>query len=44
MLLGTLEASLLGNLLAEKGIVSAGLGNEKGEGIVRADTGKKWDF
>ena len=31
MLLGTLGASLLGNLLA-------------GEGIVRADTGKEWDF
>ena len=31
MLLGTLGASLLGNLLA-------------GEGIVRADTRKEWDF
>ena len=31
MLLGTLGASLLGNLLA-------------GKGIVRADTGKQWDF
>ena len=31
MLLGTLGASLLGNVLA-------------GEGIVRAGTGKEWDF
>ena len=31
MLLGTLEASLLGNLLS-------------GKGIVRAGTGKDWDF
>ena len=44
MLLGTLEASLLGNLLAEKGIVSAGSGNKKGKGIVRAGNDKKWDF
>ena len=29
MLLGTLEASLLGNLLAGKGIVRAGSGNKK---------------
>ena len=36
MLLGTLGASLLGNLLAGKGIVTAGSGNEKGKGIVRA--------
>ena len=28
MLLGTLEASLLGNLLSGKGIVRAGYGNE----------------
>ena len=40
MLLGTLGASLLGNLLVGKGIVRAG------EGIVRAGTGnkKEWDF
>ena len=45
MLLGTLGASLLGNLLAGKGIVRAGSGNKKGKGIVRAGTGKKdWDF
>ena len=29
MLLGTLEASLLGNLLSGKGIVRAGSGNKK---------------
>ena len=39
MLLGTLGASLLGNLLTEKGIYRAGKGkgiNRSGEGIVRA--------
>ena len=36
MLLGTLGASLLGNLLAGKGIVRVGFGNKKGKGIVRA--------
>ena len=44
ILLGTLGASLLGNLLSEKGIVRAGFGNKKGKGIVRADTGKDWNF
>ena len=44
MLLGTLGASLLGNLLARKGIVRAGSGNKKGKGIVRAGAGKQWDF
>ena len=44
MLLGTLGASLLGNLLAGKGIVRAASGNKKGKGIVRAGTGKNWDF
>ena len=44
MLLGTLGASFLGNLLAGKGIVRAGSGNKKGKGIVRAGTGKQWDF
>ena len=39
MLLGPLEASLLGNLLTGKGIVRAGTGNKKGKGIVRAGTG-----
>ena len=44
MLLGTLGATLLGNLLARKGIERAGSGNEKGRGIVRASTGKQWEF
>ena len=44
MLLGTLGASLLGNLLAGKVIVRAGSGNKKGKGIVRAGTEKTWDF
>ena len=44
MLLGTLGASLLGNLLTGKGIVRAGTGNKKGKGIVRAGTGKQWNF
>ena len=44
MLLGTLGASLLGNLLLGKGIVRAGSGNKKGKGIVRAGYGKEWDF
>ena len=35
MLLGTLGASLLGNLLSGKEIVRAGSGNEKGKGSVR---------
>ena len=56
MLLGTLGASLLVNILAGKGIVKgiAGSGrplnsctlhgNKKGKGIVRAGYGKEWDF
>ena len=44
MLLGTLGASLLVNLLAEKGIVRAGFGNKKGKGIVRAASWKELDF
>ena len=40
MLLGTLGASLLGNMLAGKGIVRAGFGNKKGKGIVTAGYGK----
>ena len=55
-LLGTLGATLLGNLLTGKGIVRAGSGhpsyeNKKGKGIVRAGSGhpsyenkKEWDF
>ena len=52
MLLGTLGAILLGNLLAGKGIVRAGSGgplssasqNKKGKRIVRAGSVKQWDF
>ena len=36
MLLGTLRASLLGNLLTGKGIVRAGTENNKEKGILRA--------
>ena len=41
ILMGTLGASLLGNLLAGKGIVRASSGNKKGKGIVRAGCGKQ---
>ena len=44
MLLGSLGASLLGNLLSGKGIVRAGFTNNKRKGIVRAGSGKEWDF
>ena len=55
MSLGTLGTSLLGNMLAGKGIVRAGSGRhslsaaqlnsyKKGKGIVRAGCGKEWDF
>ena len=52
MLLGTLGASLLGNLLTGKGIVRADSGNKKEKGIVRSSSGrpsssasqKQWDF
>ena len=40
MLLGTLGANLLGNILPGKGIVRAG----SGKGIVRAGYGKEWTF
>ena len=40
MSLGSLGASLLGNLLPGKGILRAGSGNKKRKGIVRAGTGK----
>ena len=39
MLLGTLGASLLGNLLTGKGFVRAGSGNNKGKGVARAGYG-----
>ena len=41
ILLCTLGASLLGNLLAGKGMVRAGSGEKKGKGIVRAGSGNK---
>ena len=49
MLLGILGVSLLGNILARKGIYRAGKGkgkgiNRAGEGIVRAGYGNKMDF
>ena len=44
MLVGTSGASLLGNMLAGKGIVRAGSGNKKGKGIVRTGYRKEWDF
>ena len=52
ILLGTLGASLLGNLFTGKGILRAGSGrplssawqNKKGKEILRAGTGKEWDF
>ena len=46
-LLGTLGASLLGNLLTRKGIYIAGKGkrmHRAGEGIVRAGEGNNMDF
>ena len=39
MLLGTLGASLLGNLLTGKEIERAGSGNNNGKGIARAGSG-----
>ena len=44
MLLGTLGASLLGNILAGKGIARAGAENNKGKEIVRAGARKEWGF
>ena len=51
MLLGTLGASLLGNILAGKGILRAGSDRRSsnsstsyGKEIVRAGYGKEWDF
>ena len=45
MLLGTLGASLLGNLLTGKGINKKGKGiNRAGEGIIRAGEGNNMDF
>ena len=42
--LSMLLGSLLGDLLAGKGIVRADSGNKKRKGIVRAGTGRQWDF
>ena len=42
MSLGTLEASLLGNLLAEKGIVRASYGKKKGKEL--SELTLDWDF
>ena len=39
LLLGTLGASLSGNLLTGKGVVRAGYGSNKGKGIKRAGYG-----
>ena len=45
MLLGTLGASLLGNLLSGKGINKKGTGiHRAGEGIIRAGEGNGTDF
>ena len=44
MLLGTLGASLLGNLLTGNGILRVGSGNKKGKGIVRTGTRKEQGF
>ena len=44
MLLGTLGASLLENVLAGKRIVRAFYGNKKGKWIIKAGYGNKMDF
>ena len=44
MLLGTLGAILLGNLLTGKGIERAGSGKKEGKGILKAGYGREWDF
>ena len=44
MLLGTLGASFLENLLSGKGIIRASSGNKKWKGIVGVDYVKEWDF
>ena len=44
MLLGTLGTSLLVNFLTGKEIVRGCFGNKKGKRIVRAGSGKQWDF
>ena len=44
MLLETLGASLLGNMLAGKGIVKAGYGYREGKGMLGAGYGSKKQF
>ena len=45
MLLGALDASLLGNLLTGKGVNKKGKGvNRAGEGFIRAGEGNNMDF
>ena len=44
MLLGTLVASLLGNMFRGKGMLRTGYGNKKGKGIVNAGYGNKMGF
>ena len=44
MLLGSLGAGRIGNILAGKRIVRASSGTKKGKGIVRPGYGKEWDF
>ena len=44
MLFGTLGASLLGNVLAGKGIVRAGYGNKEGKGMLRVGYGSRANF
>ena len=43
MLIVTSGASLLGNMLADKGIVRAGYGNKQGKGVVRARYEARYD-
>ena len=44
MLLGTLRASLLGNMLTGKGVSRAGYGNKEGKRILRAGYGSEKNF
>ena len=44
MLLGTLGANLLGNMLTGKGILRAFYGNKRGKGILRAGYGSRKEF
>ena len=44
MLLGTLRATLLENMLTWNRILKAGYGNKEGKGVSRAGYGSKMDF